>query len=430
MAVDHRAARAPVERLRDRLGEGAMRASQLGETLATQLSAHEGQRELFAWCDPDHLRRQAAALDEWRARGRTLGDLHGVPVVLDDTFDAAFVPTGNGLGSDHARRPERDSAIAEGLRRAGLLIVGKSRCPELRHGEGDAKLAAIVAQGLAEAGIGVETDGDVIGQAAHCGLVGYRPSFGTVARRGALTLSPSLDSPAVLAKSVAEAALMADAIVGADPDDRSTVVAPHPALHRQASGEPLVKPLFGFVRTGDWGEAGEAVRAGLRELVEHLGSRCFEAELPPIFAECDVHYERVLSPEASRSLAGFRERLGDGLSETLRKRLDAGDTVLARDYLASKDWQSVYRAGIHAILDRCDAILTPATAGPSAGHDVGRSFRRIWQFSGLPVVTLPLLQDEAGRPIGVLLVGRHGEDGRLLRTARWLERLIQTGDTP
>ena len=112
MAVDHRAARAPVERLRDRLGEGAMRVSQLGETLAKQLLAQEVQRDLFAWCDPDHLRRQAAALDEWRARGRTLGDLHGVPVVLDDTFDAAFVPTGNGLGSDHARRPERAEPVS------------------------------------------------------------------------------------------------------------------------------------------------------------------------------------------------------------------------------------------------------------------------------------------------------------------------------
>ncbi|MEE2952047.1 MAG: amidase family protein [Pseudomonadota bacterium] len=430
MAVDQSAATPPIALLRDRFGEGAMRVSQLGESLAARLSAPGDERDLFAWCDPDHLRRQAAALDGWRARGRALGDLHGVPLVLDDTIDAAFVPTGNGLSPDQARRPERDSAIAEGLRRAGLMIVGKSRCAELRYGAGEATLGAIVARGLAQAGIGVEADGHVIRQAAHSGLVGYRPSFGSVARRGSLALSPSLDSPAVLAQSVAEAALVADAIVGADPDDRSTVVAPHPALHRQAAGEPLVKPLFGFVRTGDWGEADAAVQAGLQELVAHLGSRCFEAELPPIFAECDIHYDRVLGPEASRSLAGFRERSGEAFSATLHERLDAGDSVLARDYLASKDWQGVYRAGIHAILDRCDAILTPATAGPSACDNAGRTFRRIWQFAGLPVVTLPLLEDEAGRPVGVLLVGRHGEDGRLLRTARWLEQLIQTGDTP
>ena len=105
------------------------------------------------------------------------------------------------------------------------------------------------------------------------------------------------------------------------------------------------------------------------------------------------------------------------------------------DYLAALDWAGVYNAGLEPIFERCDAILCPATLGPapmgleSTGDAI---FNGLWTLCGTPAVTLPLFESSDGMPMGVQLVGRRGDDARLLRTARWLmERAeaVQTGET-
>ena len=102
----------------------------------------------------------------------------------------------------------------------------------------------------------------------------------------------------------------------------------------------------------------------------------------------------------------------------------------ARDYIAALDWPEALNAGLEEILSRCDAILAPAAPGPapeglaSTGSPI---FNGLWTLCGVPAVTLPLLQSSDGLPIGVQLVGRRGDDARLLRTARWLMERIAGG---
>ena len=452
MATEARILDQPIARLNERLSSGALRVAEIAEAVVERLGSDAG-RDPYAWCDAEFVTRQAGMLDGWRGRGRAIGSLHGIPVAVSDTIDTAAIPTRNGTSIDEGRVPATDSAIMENLRKAGALLVGKTATSELRtgtsvrtlggetqNGSGAVRVltsssatgaALAIRSGTVLGAIDVETDGTLIRQAAEGGVVGYKPSFGSISRRGVLSLSPSLDTPGVLARTVADAAMLADALFDADRGDGAMMAVPPARLIETARSEPPVKPLLGFVQTPAWDEAHGDIRDAFGELADHLGERCFAAELPAIFAECPIHFGRVLEAEMARGLAGVRSRADASLSAGLRATLDRGAAVRALDYLAARDWQGVLRAGVMTILDRCDAILTPAAAVPGglAGETGGGgAFSRLWTFCGLPCVTLPLFADEAGRPMGAQLVGRFGEDARLLRTARWLENLVLNGD--
>ena len=115
----------------------------------------------------------------------------------------------------------------------------------------------------------------------------------------------------------------------------------------------------------------------------------------------------------------------------MQAALDDGNRILARDYLSARDWPTILNAGLDEIFDRFDAIVTPAAAGPApkglkaTGSSV---FNALWTFCGTPAITLPLLTAKNGLPMGVQLVARHGDDARLLRTARWLARHLSQSE--
>ncbi len=111
--------------------------------------------------------------------------------------------------------------------------------------------------------------------------------------------------------------------------------------------------------------------------------------------------------------------------------IEEGRRVLAMDYNRAVDWVEVLNAGLDEVFERYDAILTPATTGeaPAGLESTGSPiFCTLWTYCGTPAVTLPLLAGASGLPIGVQLVGRRGDDARLLRTARWLARRVADED--
>ncbi len=120
--------------------------------------------------------------------------------------------------------------------------------------------------------------GSVIRPAAFCGVVGFKPSFGAIPRGGILAQSPSLDTVGVFARSVPDAALIAEALFGHDPRDRATAPAPAPRLLETALSRPPLPPVLGFVRPPGWEAADPDTRAALEELAASLGDRCFEVD--------------------------------------------------------------------------------------------------------------------------------------------------------
>lgn len=425
--------------LRDRLADGALRAAELAQACIARIEAREPAVAAWAWHDPDHVMAQAVTLDKYRATGRPIGPLHGLPVGIKDVIDTAGIPTENGTALDAGRVPVSDAFVVARLRQAGAVIMGKTVTTELGYlepgkttnphdpahtpGGSSSGSAAAVAAGMVPLALGTQTAGSVIRPAAYCGVVGFKPTYGAIPRTGVLGQAPSLDTIGVFARTAEAAALVAEPLFVCDAGDPVTTLAPAPRLLATALADPPATPAIAFVRQPAWDTADQDTRDAFAELVEALGDDCDEVELPPPFAAADRLRACVQRAEMTKSMHGYASRGRDQLSAQLRAALDDGDTILARDYLAACDWRAVLNGGLDEIFTRFDAILTPAAAGPApAGLDSTGSpaFNSIWTLCGTPVVTLPLLEATSGLPMGVQLVARRGDDGRLLRTARWL----------
>ena len=432
--------------LRDRLASGAVRAAELAEALIARIEAVEPTIGAFAWFDPAFLRAQADHADRQRQSGRPIGPLHGLPVGIKDVIDTAHLPTENGSVLDAGRRPDADAAVVTRLRNAGGLMLGKTVTTELQFlhpsatrnpanpdhtpGGSSAGSAAAVAAGMAPLAIGTQTGGSVIRPASFCGCVGFKPSFGAIARRGVLTQSPSLDTVGVFARDVAGAALLADALFGPDPADPSAPLAPPPGLLATVLTDPPVTPTFALVELPGWPEAHPDMRAALAELADWLGDRAWATTLPRLFNDAADLRARVNAAEMAYHYRGYAARGLDRIAPVISDFMARGDAVTTPDYLAARDMAPVLAAALDELLSRADAILVPAAPGPapvgldSTGDAI---FNGLFTMTGHPAVTIPVLSDAAGMPMGVQLVGRRGEDGRLLRTARWLMGALQSG---
>ena len=131
--------------------------------------------------------------------------------------------------------------------------------------------------------------------------------------------------------------------------------------------------------------------------------------------------------EIAHNLRHYYDRGAGRLADETRAAIEEGRAIAAVDYLASLDWRDTLHAGVDEIFERYDAIVTPAAPGeaPAGLHSTGSSaFNVLWSLLGVPAITLPLLTGANGLPVGVQLIGRRGNDGRLLRTARWLARTL------
>lgn len=430
---------------RDRMASGALSATDYMRGYLDRIAAVEGEIQAFEWFDADFAMRQAEGADAHRKSGRPIGPLHGLPVALKDIIDTRGIPTANGTVLDAGRVPERDAVIVEKLRAAGAIIIGKTVTTELAlmhpgktrnpvnpahtPGGSSSGSAAAVAAGMVPLAVGTQTGGSVIRPAAFCGVTGFLPSTGSIPRTGVLAQSPTLDRIGVFARSVEDAALLAEVLFGHDDLDKATMPAPHPRLLAIASTEAPVRPQFVFVRTPYWHKATEACQLAMEELAEHLGEGCFEIGLPDAFDEAAGMRERINLAEMSKCYHRYARDGGDRLSPQLSESLERGSRMPARDYIAALDWPDYLYAALGEIFQRCDAIITPAAPGSaprgleSTGDPV---FNAIWTLCGTPAITLPLFSDADGMPMGVQLVGPRGGDGRLLRTARWLVKHLET----
>jgi Asp-tRNA(Asn)/Glu-tRNA(Gln) amidotransferase A subunit family amidase len=433
-----------VVEMRDRLASGALRAVDLVRACLARISELEPQVGAWAWIDEGHALAQAERLDQWRQSGRSLGPLHGLPVGLKDVIDTKGIPTENGTPIDAGRVPAEDAWIVARLRAAGAIILGKTvttECaflhpgrtrnphnPDHTPGGSSQGSAAAVAAGMVPLAIGTQTGGSVIRPAAFCGIVGMKPSFGMIPRTGILMQSPTLDTVGVFARSVAGCALLAEVLAGHDPADPATEPLPRPLLLDTALAAPPLTPVFAFLKPPGWDRAGPQTTVAVQELAAFLGDQCFEVTVPGL-EEAAAIRRRINVAEMSKCYYAMERRGRDRMSDVLKTAMDEGKAVLARDYIAALDWPKVLNAGMAQIFARCDAILCPAAPGPApAGlEDTGDAiFNGLWTLTGMPAVTLPVFQSTDGLPMGIQIVGRRGDDARLLRTARWLAAHLET----
>jgi Asp-tRNA(Asn)/Glu-tRNA(Gln) amidotransferase A subunit family amidase len=248
---------------RARMERGEMRATELIEAQLRRIAAKDPAVQAFAFFDPALPRAAAKNCDDYRASGRPIGALHGLSVGLKDIIDTADMPTENGTVIDAGRRPGRDATIARRLREAGAVLMGKTVTTELAYaspgktrnphdpertpGGSSSGSAAAVAAGMVSFAVGTQTFGSVIRPASFCGVVGFKPTHGLIPRTGVRLLAGPLDTVGVFARSVVDAAMIADVLAGHDPGDADTRLMPSPRLLDIALTDPPVRPDLAFV---------------------------------------------------------------------------------------------------------------------------------------------------------------------------------------
>lgn len=430
----------------ERLAAGAVSAREVTEACLARIAERDETVRAFAHIDPDHARAQADALDRHRKAGRPLGALHGVPVGVKDIVDTADMPTENGTVLDAGRRPKMDATLVARLRAAGAVVIGKTvttefafmhpgatrnpHDPDRTPGGSSQGSAAAVADGMVPLAVGTQTAGSVIRPASFCGVVGLKPTHGLVSLAGVLTVCRPLDTAGVFATTVEDAALLVDALAGHDPADERTRPVARPDLLAAARRDPPVSPRLAVVKGPTWHEASADVAGLLEEVTEALGDAADPVDLPDVFDNAWPAQQRIMKVGFARNLRHYRERGEGEISDVMRAAMDEGTAVSAVDYLSALDWQDVLAAGLDRIFERYNAILTPSAPG-EAPHGLGSTgtahFNFLWTLVRAPAITLPVAKGSNGMPIGLQLVGRPGEDARLLSVARWLTARLAGG---
>lgn len=422
--------------------EGRVTAVELATACLDRVAEVDGQIQAWAFIDRDHVLRQAAAADEHRRHGRETGPLHGVPVAVKDVFDTRDYGTEFGSPFWAGRTPRQDAVAVASLRAAGAVIMGKTvtaeyayyhpgktrnpHDPERTPGGSSSGSAAAVAASMVPGAIGTQTNGSTIRPAAFCGVVGFKPSHGLIPRTGALSLSRALDHVGVFARSVEDAALLAETLVGFDAEDPDTRPTARPPFRAIALSDPPLPPRFAFVKSVAWEQAEPVTREAFAELGDALGEAVVEIDLGEGFGRAIDMHRMVMEVDMAHSLHRDYEQGRAQMSQQLRECIERGRTHAAVDYTRALGGAALLNAALNEVFDEYDAILTPAAPGEAPrGMPTGSPvFCSTWTYLGTPAITLPLLRSEAGLPLGVQLVGRRGNDSRLLRTAHWLAKNV------
>lgn len=416
--------------LAERLATRELRAVDVTEACLACIAAREPAVHAWAAIDPEHARAQARALDA----GPIRGPLHGLPVGVKDILDTADLPTEYGSAIYRGRRPAADAACVAAARAAGAVVLGKTATTEFAcmspastvnplnpahtPGGSSSGTAAGVADWMMPFGFGTQTAGSIVRPASFCGLVGYKPTFGTVNRRGLKQIAGSLDTIGALARTVADAALLVGAVAG-----RGDLIG-LPSLD--------TAPGIGLCRTHDWDAAMPDMAAAVEAAGAALaaaGARVTDVDLPDEFAGLGEAHATIQGYEAVRTLAAELRDHRDALSEPLRDMLDEGGRVSDAGYARAVALAERCRSPLAGVFGTHDVLLAPGATGEaprslaSTGSPV---MNRVWTLLHVPCVGIPGGRGAHGLPLGLQAIGRPGDDARMLAAADWIGQGLGT----
>ena len=448
-ASEHLAPHLPAVEAAARIRSGALTSEELVAACLDRIEQTDPALRGWAAIDRDGALGQAREADALRRHGLPLGDLHGVPVAVDERFDRVGAPAASGWRSDPMSDTPRDAApaVVERLREAGAVVIGSTRTvePRLEHsapaphprdawrtaGAPCGGAAAAVAACQVPLAVTCEARGGVMLSASYCGAFGFRPARGVISRRGAVTPAPTLDQAGILGRTLEDVACLADVLGGYDAADDASWLRPRPRMREGVASTPPVEP--DLVRLDmPWDDRLSAAGgAGFEELCECLGARIARFPAPAWFGRLPAAHRIIVEYEtaAGGRMRGAEAGADASPAEPVERGLAHGEERY-RSALAAMERAQRYFSGL---FHDFDALVTPAAAGeaplrePEADDD--SMFSAAWALCGLPALCVPLLQGASGMPIGVQLVGSVHRDDRLLRTTRWvIERVLGDED--
>ncbi|SEA69260.1 amidase [Rubrimonas cliftonensis] len=437
--------------------DGALSPVDLLDAYLERIGALDGALHSFVHLNA-HARAAAEAAQAEIAAGRWRGPLHGVPIGVKDNHLTADMPTTAGAPGEAF--PLRDATAVARLRAAGAVLIGKTRMHQFAWGMETPPTAnprdlsrvpggssggsgAAVAAGLCAAALGSDTGGSIRIPASLCGCVGLKPTFGLIGRGGIVPHSWSLDHAGPLAASVADAALLTEAMAGPDPDDPGCAGLAAPGLAAAAAPGASVAGLRVGVCHRHFFEGltpavERAADAALAALVA-AGARIVEFDAP----ELSVGLGAIFAIELASSTAWHDRRLREGrvagFEPDVRLLVEMGRLVSGADYLQAERYRrrlgEVFAARF-ADVDVVAGPTLPLTAWRMGERSVdigGRSESVLavswrltypWNLLGLPALSLPCGVDGDGLPIGFQIAGPAFGEAAVLRAGAALEAAL------
>jgi aspartyl-tRNA(Asn)/glutamyl-tRNA(Gln) amidotransferase subunit A len=395
-------------------------------------------------------------------RGRWRGPLHGVPIALKDLFDTAGVRTTAASALFKDRIPTEDAEVVRRLKEAGAVLLGKTNMHEFAYGGTSAVSyfgavrnpwdatrvsggssggsAAAVAAGLCFGALGSDTAASIRQPAAYCGIVGLKPTYGLVSARGVVPLSWTFDHVGPLARTVADSALMLQAIAGYDAGDigsQSMAIPDYSATLRDKVSASRV----GVARTFFFADLDPEIDTAVNDALGVLGritAGLRDLMLPGSMLTVSELRGTVRSAEAYAYHKDFVEKTPELYQLETLTRLRADATVATSAYIrARREAEVIRRSAAAEAFESVDVIVTPTTPVPpplltDVGKDVDKSItigttlmiRNTAPFNlyGWPTISVPCGFTRGGLPIGLQISGRPGGEAVVLRLARAYEQ--------
>jgi len=399
-----------------------------------RITAREPAVHAWTCVDAESAMRRARALDSQSPTGL----LHGLPIAVKDLFDTVDLPTGYGSPIYAGHRPAADAASVALARAAGAIVVGKTvttefatfhpgptcnpRNPKHTPGGSSSGSAAAVADRMVPLAFGTQTAGSIVRPAAYCGVVGYKPTFGTINRVGVKMISDTLDTVGVLARTVPDAALFVAAL-----SDRRELLIERPRADA---------PRVGLCRTYEWERARPETVAVFEDAGRQLreaGASVRDIVLPPPFAGLVDAQRTIMVREVAQSLSHEWLAHRDSLSREMVAMIEAGLAVSSERYDAARSLARSCRVALATVFDGIDVVLAPSTEGeaPEGIEATGDPlFNRMWTLLHTPVVHLPVGRGLRDLPVGVTIAGPLGADRATLAAADWIHRRLGFDDSP
>jgi aspartyl-tRNA(Asn)/glutamyl-tRNA(Gln) amidotransferase subunit A len=463
---------------RTAIAEKQLTATRLAEESLNKIKAED--TEIHAWLTLSEERAlaQAKRIDDLAAKGDPLPPLAGVPVGVKDVMVTLGLRTTAGSKILDDFIPPYDCTAVSRLEAAGAIILGKTNCDEFAMGSSNENSAygpvrnprdktrvpggssggsaAAVAAGMVVAALGSDTGGSIRQPASFCGVVGLMPTYGRVSRYGLIAFASSLDHIGPLTRNVRDAAIVLRVMAGHDPMDSTSAQVPVPDYE-----EELNKPIKGLkigVPKEYFGEGLDPeVRAAVEAAIARIaaqGAAVAPISLPHTPYAVPTYYV-VATAEASANLArydavryGYRAPQSHTLAEMYRRTRDQGfgaevkRRIMLGTYALSAGYYDAYylkaqkvrtllARDFEAAFRQVDAILTPTAPTPAfrlgekTDDPLAMYLADIYTVTadlvGVPGISVPCGTTRSGLPIGLQVLGRHFDEGTVLRVANAVE---------
>ena len=423
---------------------GEISAVELLESSMRRLDQTEPRIHAYVHVARDEALVEAKARDGLRFKGGWAGPLHGIPIAIKDLFNTSDMPTEAGSKVLAGNRPAKDAAAVTRLREAGAVLIGKTVTHEFGYGQNvpatrnawdqtrypggsSAGSAVAVAAGSAAGSIGTDTAGSVRTPASVNGIVGLKPTYGSVSTAGAIPTCPSLDHVGPLARSVGDCNLLFEVLAGESP---GAIRKPPP----QSRSKPLHGMRLGVDRHYFFGAGVEPdVRAAVNvalEVMEQAGASVVEVSIPELELATAVA-NTVMVVEASRWHRRLLRTKRLAYHPRTRVMLEVGELVPASAYIDALRARQLVRdtvktAFVSANLDAMVAPGTPVKAPPiERSTELSGLVRHqcVANVTGQPSLSIPCGISGGGLPIGLQIMGRPFREPTLVTIASAYENM-------